>query len=96
MVIEAPSSSPDPATIISTRDHPIPAAQARTRSLYPSPSWVYPTEGALRFLRRQQQRAETSLNLEAAIVQDERGMVALWTRDMEICSPAADRIRTSN
>ena len=50
----------------------------------------------MRFLRRQQHRAETSLNLEAAIVQDERGMVALWTRDMEICSPTADRIRTSN
>ena len=92
---ETPSSSPDHATMISTYDHPLPVAQARQRSLCPSMSWVYPTEAALGFLQRQQQRAETRLHLEAVIVQDERGMVALWTRDMEICSRAADPIRTS-
>ena len=95
-MMESPSSSPDRSTITVICDHPILVAQARQRSLLPSTSWVYPTEVALRFLQRQQQRAETSLNLDAAIVQDERGMVALWTRETELCSPDAERIRTSS
>ena len=90
VAIETPASSPDHPTMTSTCVHSLAVAQARQRSLYPSTSWVYPTEAALRFLRRQQQRAETSLNLETAIVQDERGMVALWTREKDSCSPAAD------
>ena len=87
VVMGAPSSSPDGPTLTAMCNDPIPVSQARQQSLFPSTSWVYRSEAALRFLRRQQQRAETSLNLEAAIVQDERGMVALWTRETEICSP---------
>ena len=86
MVMKTPLSSSDHPTITSTCDHPIPIAQARQRSLLPSTSGFYPSESALRFLHRQRQRAETTLNLEAAIVQDERGIVALWTRETEVCS----------
>jgi hypothetical protein len=32
----------------------------------------------LRYLWRQKRRAETELGLEAVIVQDERGLLALW------------------
>ena len=55
--------------------------QARRQSLSPSTAWESPSAGTLRYLARQQHRAETQLNLEAAIVQDNRGWVALWTRE---------------
>lgn len=55
--------------------------QAQRRSLSPSTAWEPPSPGTLRYLTRQQHRAETQLHLEAAIVQDERGWVALWTRE---------------
>ena len=55
--------------------------QAQRRSLSPSTAWEPPSPGTLRYLTRQHHRAETQLHLEAAIVQDERGWVALWTRE---------------
>jgi hypothetical protein len=55
--------------------------QAQRRSLSPSTAWEPPSPGTLRYLVRQHHRAETQLHLEAAIVQDERGWVALWTRE---------------
>jgi hypothetical protein len=55
--------------------------QAQRQSLSPSTVWESPSAGTLRYLARQQHRAETQLNLETAIVQDERGWVALWTRE---------------
>ena len=56
-------------------------AEARQRGLMPSTGWSYRSDSALRYLRRQQRRAETALHLETAIVQDARGFVALWTRE---------------
>ena len=47
----------------------------------PSTAWSYRSDSALRYLQRQQRRAETELHLETAIVQDARGFVALWTRE---------------
>lgn len=79
MTMVSPSSSPDHLAAASIWDRPVPVAQARHRSLLPSTSWAYLNEATLRFLRRQQQRAETTLHLEAVVVQDERGLVALWT-----------------
>lgn len=58
---------------------PLPAAQVRHRALVPSTSWHDVSERTLRYLARQKHRAETVLNLEAEIVQDERGLVSLWT-----------------
>ena len=58
---------------------PLPAAQVRHRALVPSTSWHYVSERTLGYLARQKYRAETVLNLEAEIVQDERGLVSLWT-----------------
>jgi hypothetical protein len=55
--------------------------QAQRQSLSPSTTWESPSPGTLRYLARQRHRAETQLHLEAAIVQDERGWVALWTRE---------------
>jgi hypothetical protein len=55
--------------------------QAQRQSLSPSTTWESPSPGTLRYLARQRHRAENQLNLEAAIVQDERGWVALWTRE---------------
>ena len=55
--------------------------QARGRALSPSTSWEAPGASTLRYLTRQQRRAETDLHLEAAIVQDERGWLSLWTRE---------------
>jgi hypothetical protein len=55
--------------------------QARGRALSPSTAWEAPCASTLRYLTRQQRRAETELHLEAAIVQDERGWLALWTRE---------------
>ena len=60
---------------------PLPAAQVRHRALVPSTSWHYVSAPILRYLARQKYRAETVLNLEAEIVQDERGLVALWTAE---------------
>jgi hypothetical protein len=56
-------------------------ADARQRGLMPSTAWSYRSDSALRYLQRQQRRAETELYLETAIVQDARGFVALWTRE---------------
>ena len=58
---------------------PLPAAQVRHRALVPSTAWHYVSDRSLRYLARQKYRAETTLGLEAEIVQDERGFVALWT-----------------
>jgi hypothetical protein len=55
--------------------------QAQRQSLSPSTAWESPSPGTLRYLARQRHRAETQLHLETAIVQDERGWVALWTRE---------------
>ena len=55
--------------------------QARGRALSPSTAWEAPGASTLRYLARQQRRAETELHLEAAIVQDERGWMSLWTRE---------------
>ena len=55
--------------------------QAQRQFLSPSTAWESPSPGTLRYLLRQKHRAETQLHLETAIVQDERGWVALWTRD---------------
>ena len=55
--------------------------QARGRALSPSTAWEAPGASTLRYLARQQRRAETELHLEAAIVQDERGWLSLWTRE---------------
>jgi hypothetical protein len=55
--------------------------QARGRALSPSTAWEAPSASTLHDLARQQRRAETELHLEAAIVQDERGWLALWTRE---------------
>ena len=55
--------------------------QAQRQFLSPSTAWESPSPGTLRYLARQRHRAETQLNLETAIVQDERGWVALWTRE---------------
>ena len=55
--------------------------QARGRALSPSTSWEAPGASTLCYLARQQRRAETELHLEAAIVQDERGWLSLWTRE---------------
>lgn len=58
---------------------PLPAAQVRRRALVPSTAWLYPGDTTLGYLARQKRRAETTLELDAEIVQDERGLVALWT-----------------
>ena len=67
-----PEPSPEP---------PLSRDQARARLFSPSTAWEAPSEGTKRYLARQKQRAETQLQLEAAIVQDERGWLALWTRE---------------
>ena len=56
-------------------------AEARQRGLMPSTAWSYRSDSTLRYLQRQQRRAETELHLETAIVQDARGFVALGTRE---------------
>jgi hypothetical protein len=61
-------------------------AEARQRGLMPSTAWSYRSDSALRYLQRQQRRAETELHLETAIVQDARGFVALWTRESQAVS----------
>lgn len=61
--------------------YPVPVAQVRHLALFPSTSWDYECPATLRYLARQKRRAETELGLEAVIVQDERGFVALWTGD---------------
>ena len=68
---ESPSSA---APFLSQR-------QARGRALSPSTGWEAPGASTLRYLARQQRRAEIELRLEAAIVQDERGWLSLWTRE---------------
>ena len=50
--------------------------QAYDRSLSPSTPWESPSGATLRYLVRQKHRAETQLNLDAAIVQDHRGWLA--------------------
>ena len=55
--------------------------QARGRALSPSTAWEAPGASTLRYLARQQRRAETELHLETAIVRDERGWLSLWTRE---------------
>ena len=60
---------------------PLSPRQAQQRSLSPSTIWKSRSVANLKFLARQKQRAQTQLHLDAAIVQDERGWVALWTRE---------------
>ncbi len=64
-----------------TAETPLSPCQARQRSLSPSTAWEPSSAATLRYLARQKQRAETQLNLEAEIVRDDRGWVALWTRE---------------
>ena len=64
-----------------TAESPLPLLQAQHRALSPSTIWETASAATLKYLARQQRRAETQLNLEAAIVQDNRGWVALWTRE---------------
>lgn len=54
-------------------------AEARRQPLEASTTWEYPSPATLRFLARQKRRVEDTLRLKALIVQDERGLVALWT-----------------
>ena len=60
---------------------PLSLLQAQHRALSPSTAWEAPSAATRRYLTRQHHRAETQLNLEAAIVQDHRGWLALWTRE---------------
>ncbi len=62
-------------------ESPLPVAQVRHLALFPSTSWDYDCPATLRYLIRQKRRAQTELGLEAVIVQDERGFLALWTGD---------------
>ena len=55
--------------------------QVQRQFLSPSTAWESPSPGTLRYLLRQKHRVEIQLHLETAIVQDERGWVALWTRE---------------
>ncbi len=66
---------------------PLSPPQARHLSLSPSTVWEPPSAATLKYLARQKQRAETQLNLEAAIVRDDRGWVALWTRERSVDPP---------
>lgn len=76
MALLSPLNDPDVIAEVPLTPH-----EARHRSLSPSTVWEPPSAGTLRYLARQKHRAETQLNLEAAIVQDHRGWVALWTRE---------------
>jgi hypothetical protein len=57
---------------------PLPVDRARHLNLLPATSWEYPCPATWRYLSRQKRRAEIELGLEAVIVQDERGLLALW------------------
>lgn len=70
--------SEDQTSRLPSTDDRLPVAQARRRPLEPMTAWEYPSEATFRFLSRQQHRVQTTLNLDAVIVQDERGLVALW------------------
>ncbi|MDH3605290.1 MAG: hypothetical protein OEU26_37330 [Candidatus Tectomicrobia bacterium] len=67
---------------------PIATARVRHLPLVPSTSWYYPGDATLRYLVRQKRRAETALGLDAVIVQDERGFIALWTGERPETQPA--------
>lgn len=67
--------------------HAIPVAQVRHLALLPSTSWDDACPATLRDLVRQKRRAETELGLQAVIVQDERGFVALWTGELHASYP---------
>ena len=69
-------------------ERPIAADRVRHRPLVPSTAWYYPSDTTLRYLARQKRRAETTLRLDAVIVQDERGLVALWTGERPETQPA--------
>ena len=73
--MSAPEALPSP---MATSTAPLPVDQVRHLRLLPGTSWEYPCPATLRYLWRQKRRAETELGLEAVIVQDERGLLALW------------------
>ncbi|ETW92437.1 MAG: hypothetical protein ETSY1_43630 [Candidatus Entotheonella factor] len=60
-------------------DDPLPVAEVRHLALFPSTSWDDDCPATRRYLARQKRRAQTELGLEAVMVQDERGFLALWT-----------------
>ena len=61
----------------------VPCAYLVWTSLEPLTAWEYPSKATFRFLSRQQRRVQTTLNLDAVIVQDERGLVALWAGERQ-------------
>ena len=65
---------------IAINAYPVPVGQVRHLNLLPSTPWEYDCPATLRYLERQRRRAETDLGLEAVIVRDNRGFLALWTR----------------
>ena len=73
--MSAPEALPSPMATSAT---PRPVAQVRHLRLLPGTAWEYPCPATLRYLWRQKRRVETELGLEAVIVQDERGFLALW------------------
>jgi len=73
--MSTPETLPSP---MDTSVTPLPVAQVRHPKLLPGTAWDYPCPATLSYLSRQKRRVETELGLEAVIVQDERGFLALW------------------
>lgn len=67
-----------PSPMAATSTAPLSVDQVRHLKLLPATAWEYPCPAIWRYLSRQKRRVETELGLEAVIVQDERGLLALW------------------
>ena len=67
-----------PSPMAATSTAPLSVDQVRHLKLLPATAWEYPCPATWRYLSRQKRRVENELGLEAVIVQDERGLLALW------------------